>query len=89
MVARIVDRERAERLARVLISDVVAEWGEQIRIGLEKDDLFDRIGPELERARVFYRARVADDLEQRERIFDFAIVDVLLARNRAVRPYVW
>jgi hypothetical protein len=89
MSERIDDRARAQRLARVLISDMVAEWGEEIRIGLEKDDLFDRIGPQLDRARVFYRARVAGRLEGREQIFDFAIVDIMLARNRAVRPYVW
>jgi len=89
MSARIEDRARAERLARVLISDLVAEWSEQIRIGLEKDDLFERLGPQLERARVFYRARVAEAIADRERIFSFAIVDVMLARNTAVRPYVW
>jgi hypothetical protein len=83
------DRARAERLARVLISDLVVEWGEEIRTGLEKDDLFDRVGRQLERARVFYRARVAPSVADRERIFDFAVVDVMLARNRAVRPYVW
>jgi hypothetical protein len=89
MSGRIRERVRAERLARVLISDLVAEWGEQIRIGLEKDDLFARVGPQIERARVFYRARVDACIADRERIFDFAVVDVMLARNRAVRPYVW
>jgi hypothetical protein len=89
MSPRIEDRARAERLARVLVSDLVAEWGEQIRIGLEKDDLFERIGPLLERTRIFYRARVAESIADRERIFDHAVVDVMLARNRAVRPYVW
>jgi len=88
-VPRIADPQRAGRLARVLISDIVMEFGEQIRTGLEKDDLFERLGPEIERARVFYRARVADDLERREQIFDWAVVDGLLARNRRVRPYVW
>lgn len=89
MSGPIRDRVRAERLARVLISDLVAEWGEEIRTGLEKDDLFKRLGPQLERARVFYRARVDASITERERLFDFAIVDVMLARNRAVRPYIW
>ncbi len=89
MSERIQDRRRAERLARVLISDLVAEWGDEIRTGLEKDDLFDRIGRQLARARVFYRARVAPSVTDRERLFDFAVVAGMLARTRAVRPSVW
>ena len=89
MSERIRDSVRAGRLARVLISDLVAEWGEEIRTGLEKDDLFARVGPQVERARIFYRARVDVCVADRERLFDFAVVDVMLARNRAVRPYVW
>lgn len=88
-VPLISDPERARRLARVLISDIATEYAEQVRIGVEKDDLFERLGPLLKRARVFYRARVASDVKERERMFDFAIVDVLLAQNRAVRRYVW
>jgi hypothetical protein len=89
MSERICDRARAGRLARVLVSDLVAEWGEEIRTGIEKDDLFKRMGPQLERARVFYRARVDPSVADRDRLFDFAVVDVMLAQNRAVRRYVW
>ena len=45
MSQRVRDVERARRLARVLLSDVVAYAGEQVRIGLEKDDLFERLRP--------------------------------------------
>ena len=81
--------ERARRLARVLLSDVAVYAGDQLRIGLEKDDLFDRLGPEIERARVFYLARVDAALAERTRLFDWAIVDVLLHENRAARSRVW
>ena len=85
---RVSERARAERIARVLVSDLVEEWGDQIRIGLEKDDLFDRMGAQIERSRVFFLARVTEDLEGRERIFDWAVVNGLLVRNRAVHGYV-
>ena len=42
----VVTPERARRLARVLISDVAAYAGDQVRIGLEKDDLFERLAPD-------------------------------------------
>src|SRR5262249_25477934 len=46
--------ERARRLARVLISDVAVYAGDQVRIGLEKDDLFDRLAPDIAAARTVY-----------------------------------
>ena len=80
---------RARRLARVLVSDVAVYAGDQLRIGLEKDDLFERLGPEIERARIYYLACVDPSLPQRMRLFDFAIVDVLLHENRAARSRIW
>jgi len=83
------DARRARRLARVLISDVAVYAGDQLRIGLEKDDLFERLGAEIERARIFYLARVDASLPDRARLFDWAIVDVLLHENRAARSRIW
>jgi len=85
---RVARRDRAERLARVMISDLVAEWGEEIRIGLEKDDLFTRLASQIEGSRRFFLAHVEVGIEDRERIFDWALVDGLLLRNRAVRSYI-
>jgi hypothetical protein len=81
--------ERARRLARVLISDVAVYAGDQVRIGLEKDDLFERLGPELERARVFYLHHVDACVADRLRLFDFALVDVLVYGNRRVQTHIW
>jgi hypothetical protein len=55
-------------------------------MGLEKDDLFDRLAREIEQARVFYRHRVDESLE---RIFDWALVDVLVYAHRRVATHIW
>ena len=89
MTELISDPERARRLARVLFSDIVAYAGDEVRIGLEKDDLFDRLQADIERAREFYRRRVAPDLSDSERIFDFALVDVLVGNQRKVSTSIW
>jgi catechol 2,3-dioxygenase-like lactoylglutathione lyase family enzyme len=60
-----------------------------VRIGLEKDDLFDRLQADIERAREFYRRRVAPDLPDSERIFGFALVDVLVGNQRKVSTSIW
>jgi hypothetical protein len=85
----ISDPKRARRLARVLFSDIVAYAGDEVRIGLEKDDLFDRLHAEIERAREYYRRRVVPDLPDSERIFDFALVDVLVGNQRKVSTSIW
>ncbi len=86
---RLSDPERARRMARVLFSDMVAYAGDQIRIGLEKDDLFTRLKREIEQVRVFYEQNVDPALPGAERIFNFALVDVLIARNRRVSTSIW
>jgi hypothetical protein len=86
---RVVTPERARRLARVLISDVAAYAGDQVRIGLEKDDLFERLAPEIARARVFYLHHVDPGVAERAKLFEFALVDVLVYGHRRVQTHIW
>ena len=86
---RLRNPERARRLARVLVSDIVAYAGDEVRIGLEKDDLFDRLRGEIARARAYYDQSVDRDLEGAERIFNHALVDVLVAGQRKVSTPIW
>lgn len=73
----------------MLFSDIVAYEGTEVRIGLEKDDLFERLHREIERARLFYRQRVDPSLPEAERIFNHALVDVLVAGQRKVSTFIW
>jgi hypothetical protein len=81
--------ERARRLARVLVSDIVAYAGDEVRMGLEKDDLFDRLHADIARARDYFLRRVAPELRESDRIFDWALVDVLVGSQRRVRTHIW
>jgi hypothetical protein len=89
MTQPIRSEARARRLARVLVSDVVTYAGDQVRIGLEKDDLFERLHSEIERVRDYYWSKVDAELPGARRILDFAIVDVLVAGNRKVQTHIW
>ncbi len=86
---KIKNPDRARRMARVLFSDIVVYAGDQVRIGLEKDDIFDRLLGEIERARVFFREQIDPVVTDSERIFNFALVDVLIAGNRRVSTSIW
>ena len=83
------DPWRVRRMARVLCSDIVCYAGDEVRLGLEKDDLFERLGPEIEAARCFFRHQVDPSLPDAERIFDHALVDVLVHANRRVATHIW
>ena len=85
----IVDPDRAQRLARVIFSDIALYAGDQLRIGIEKDDLFDRLGAEIRSARVFWEHRVDPALPDRERIFNHALVDVLVYGQRRIQSHIW
>lgn len=86
---RVSDPVRARRIARVLISDIVAYAGEDVRVGIEKDDIFSRLAPDLERARAYYDERIDQQLANAQRIFDHAIVDVLIYANRRIQTSIW
>ncbi len=86
-MARITDPWRARRLARVLFSDISAYAGDQVRIGIEKDDLLQRLSREIEQGRTWFRAQV--DLPESDRIFNWALVDVLVYGNRRVASHIW
>ena len=86
---RIVDAERAARLARAIVSDVLAYHPDKVRLGLERDDLFERLRPELDEARGYFEERVDPDLARKGGAFERALVDVLVYRSRHVRSRIW
>ena len=51
--------------------------------------LFDRLAPEIQRARVYYDAQVDPSLPGVQQLFDFALVDVLVYANRRVATHIW
>jgi hypothetical protein len=81
--------ERVARLARAILSDVMLYHAEQVRQGIEADDLFERLGPELEEARVYFESRVEADVARELNAWNQALVDVLVFRSRHVRSRIW
>jgi hypothetical protein len=89
MMSRITDPQRAERLARAVLSDVMLYNAERVRAGIESDDLFDRLRPELDEARAFFEQRVDPEVAAKSNAFDRALVDVLVFRSGRVRSRIW
>jgi hypothetical protein len=88
-MSRITDPQRAQRLARAVLSDVMLYNPERVRAGIEADDLFDRLRPELDEARAFFERRVDPEVATKSNAFDLALVDVLVFRSRRIRSRIW
>jgi hypothetical protein len=88
-VSTLNEPDRVARLARAILSDVMLYHAEEVRQGIEADDLFERLEPELEEARVYFESRVEADVARAINAWNQALVDVLVFRSRHVRSRIW
>ncbi len=88
-MVRIADAARARRLARAILSDVLLYNPEAVRLGIQRDDLFDRLQDQLQEARAYFEERVEPELLQKENFIDRAVVDVLVWGSRRVHSRIW
>jgi hypothetical protein len=86
---RISDPERAVRLARAIVSDLVVYHAERVREGIAADDLFERLAPEIAEARLFFESRVEEEAAAKTNAFDRALVDVLVYRSGRHPSRIW
>ena len=89
MSEQIVDPERARRLARAILSDVVLYNPERVRQGIEEDDVFERLAPQIEEARIYFESRVDEELALKSNAWGRALVDVLVYRSSHVHSRIW
>lgn len=80
---------RVARLARAILSDVMMYHAREVQQGIEADDLFERLAPELERAQLYFESRVEADVARADNSWNRALVDVLVFRSRHVRSRIW
>lgn len=81
--------ERAKRLARTILSDIALYNREQIKSGIENDNLFDVMAEELDRGMKLYKSRVAPELMEKTNFYNQAIVDVLIKQYGNVASKIW
>jgi hypothetical protein len=89
LTGRIGDPERALRLARAVLSDIMTYHPDRVRRGIEGDDLFERLAPELEEGRAYFESRVEPEVARKSNAWGRALVDVLVYRSRNVASKIW
>jgi hypothetical protein len=86
---RIDDPERALRLARAVVSDILAYHPNLVRDGLANDDLIERMAGELAEGREFFEERVEPTTARATNAWNRALVDVLVYRSKHVPSRIW
>ena len=85
----ITDPAKARRLARAIVSDVNLYNADKVKEGIENDNLFEHIEPELEEGRELYRSRVAPEIVEKYNFFDLAVVDMLFRFSGKYQSKIW
>jgi hypothetical protein len=81
--------ERAKRLARLIVGEIVLYHKDKIAQAIQRDTLFEEMSKELEEGRNYYRKNVDPSVGSKADYFDQAIVDILVRGQGSVESTIW
>ncbi|MDD2850995.1 MAG: hypothetical protein PHY09_03735 [Desulfuromonadaceae bacterium] len=84
----IENMEQARRLARAILSDVAMYNKDKVESGIKNDNIFDLLSEELEEGRQHFLSRVSTGIDP-DRIYETAVVDVLIKRAGKFESSIW
>ncbi len=79
----------AFRLARAIVSDIALYNQDKVAEGIKNDNIFDILSAELEEGREHFFERVSPQIENRDHLFDRAIVDVMIKQAGKIESPIW
>jgi hypothetical protein len=81
--------ERAQRLARLIVGEIVLYHKEKIVEAIKNDRLFEDLERELDEARAYYERNVDPAVRVQAGYFDQAVVDILVKGQGSVESNIW
>ena len=81
--------ERAQRLARLIVGEIVLYHKERIVEAIKNDRLFEDLERELDEARAYYEKNVDPAVRVQTGYFDQAVVDILVKGQGNVESTIW
>ena len=81
--------ERAKRLARLVVGDIVLYNREKIAEGIKNDTLFEVLEEELREGRKYYERNVDPAVAAQSDYFNLAIVDILVKGRADIASRIW
>ena len=89
-MAKLVDNPKlAFRLARAIVSDIALYNQEKVKEGIKNDSVFEVLADELQEGRDHFFGRVSPELQEREHLFERAIVDVMIKQAGKIESSIW
>lgn len=81
--------DRARRLARLIVSDIIVYNQEKIAEGIRDDTLFDLLKEDIAVGRTYYVKNIDPALAERTNYFDQALVDLLVKGGGNIPSKIW
>jgi hypothetical protein len=81
--------ERAQRLARIIVNELVLYHKDRIVEAIKNDALFDVLERELAEGRKYYEKNIDPTVLAQTDYFDRAVVDILVRGQGSVESKIW
>ena len=81
--------ERAKRLARLIVSDIIIYNQDKIVEGIKEDTLFDLLKEDIEVGRTYYEKNIDPAITGPTEYFDHALVDILIKGRGNIPSKIW
>ncbi len=89
-MARMVENpDLAFRLARAIVSDIALYNQDKVSEGIKEDCIFELMDEELEEGREHFFSRVSPEMQNREHLYERAIVDVMIKQAGKIESQIW
>ena len=89
-MARLVENpDLAFRLARAIVSDIALYNQDKVTEGIKNDSIFELMGEELDEGREHFYTRVSPEMQDREHLYEKAIVDVMIKQAGKIESSIW
>ena len=81
--------ERAKRLARLIVSDIIIYNQDKIVEGIKQDTLFDLLKEDIEVGRAYYGKNIDPAVAEHTDYFNHALVDILIKGRGNISSKIW
>ncbi len=90
LMARMVENpDLAFRLARAIVSDIALYNQDKVSEGIKSDSIFELMDEELEEGREHFFTRVSPEMQNRNHLYERAIVDVMIKQAGKIESQIW